>query len=68
LARAREQLGQTPRPEPVRLTWNEFCERHGIEPHSRCTCPVCGARFVRLGSFPAGRDPPELLDQAKPAA
>jgi hypothetical protein len=69
LARAREHFGQTPRPEKRRLGWYEFCAQHGIQPASTCTCPVCGAAFVRLGSFPGGRAPPaEFLRPAQSAA
>jgi hypothetical protein len=65
LARAREHFGQPPRPPKQTLTWTEFCQRHGIEPASDCTCPVCGAGLVRLGSFAAGRDPPPELAAAE---
>jgi hypothetical protein len=69
LGRAREHFGQTRRPPKAKLTWQAFCERYGIQPDRDCTCPVCGARFVRLGSFPAGRDPPaEQLAGLSPAA
>jgi hypothetical protein len=58
LAVARGNFGQEPRPAKSTLGWEDFCQRHGIEPASDCTCPVCGARFELLGSFAAGRDPP----------
>jgi hypothetical protein len=59
LAKARKHFGQRPQPSKERLRWSEFCRQHGIEPTSDCTCPVCGAGFVRLGSFAAGRGPPD---------
>jgi hypothetical protein len=69
LSQARGHSGQTPRPPKERFTWQDFCDRLGIEPESRCTCPVCGRPLVRLASFPAGRAPPqELLARLKPAA
>jgi hypothetical protein len=69
LAEARKHFGQRPKPSTERLRWSEFCERHGIEPTSNCTCPECGAGLVRLGSFAAGRDPPaELADKERRAA
>jgi len=68
LGKAREHFGQTPRPAKGRLSWYDFCERHGIQPKSTCTCPVCGTPLVRLGMFPAGRDPPPSLPAVRPAA
>jgi hypothetical protein len=69
LGRAREQFGQEPKVSKETLGWTEFCEQYGIEPTSVCTCPQCGARFVRLGTFAAGRDPPvEAAGQGRRAA
>lgn len=68
LAKAREHFGQTPRPEKGRLGWYDFCARHGIQPKSTCSCPVCRTPLVRLGMFPAGRDPPQPLPAVRPAA
>jgi hypothetical protein len=59
LGQARQHFGQAPKLSKQTLRWTDFCEQHGIEPASHCTCPECGARFVRLGSFAAGRDPPQ---------
>ena len=68
LAQARCHFGQEPRPAAAALRWPEFCQRHGIEPAGNRTCPVCGARFVLLGSFAGGRDPPVALGGRAEAA
>jgi hypothetical protein len=65
LAVARAHFGQDEDPEPVRVTWQDLCERSGHR--EAAVCPVCGARLVVKARFPPGRGPPEPQAQPPPA-
>jgi hypothetical protein len=65
LAVARAHFGQDEDPEPVRVTWQDLCERSGHR--EAAVCPVCGLRLVVKARLPPGRGPPEPKAQPPPA-